>query len=343
MRSSLPKAAAAIIACLLVISLGACTSTTKPEVRDASTADVEADGWPRVVTDETGDLIKIPSKPERIVSTSVSVTGTLLSLDAPVVATSVAPQNPATDKHGFLNQWGQVASKRSVDALYEIGNFDLEAIRDRKPDLILVSASGADSELEHLDQLREIAPTLLVDYTEKKWTALSADLAKATGTEEAAARNNSIISQRVASLKQSLSIPAGTTTSILSYHQGNISPIAQSTGPHAQLFESLGFTVLDPPAEFDTSMQEREDFSFTSYEGLAKSLPGDTAFLLSSDPEATEQFSSDASLAQLPSVRGGNVFALQESFLLDFFSTQKILDYFENDFPGLAPEAQPHN
>ena len=340
MHSSLSNTAALLLTCFLALSLGACTSAPTPAAREASTATVEADGWPRMVTDETGDLIKIPSKPKRIVSTSVSVTGTLLSLDAPVVGTAVAPQSPATDKHGFLAQWADVASKHSVDALYEIGSFDLEAIRDRKPDLILVSASGADSELEHLDQLRDIAPTLLVDYTEEQWTSLSADLAKATGTEATSTRNNEIIKQRVASLKQSLAISSGTTASILSYHQRNISPVAQSTGPHAQLFEALGFTVVDPPEEFDTSTQEREDFSFTSYDGLAKSLSGDAAFLLSSDPEISEQFSSDESLAHIPSIRQGNVFALQESFLMDFYSAQKILDYFENDFPGLKPETQ---
>ncbi|UYQ77915.1 Fe2+-enterobactin ABC transporter substrate-binding protein [Glutamicibacter sp. JL.03c] len=340
MHSILPKAAGLILTCFLALSLGACTSAPNPEAREASTATVEADGWPRMVTDETGDLIKIPSKPERIVSTSVSVTGTLLSLDAPVVGTAVAPQSPATDKHGFLSQWADVASKHSVDALYEIGSFDLEAIRDRKPDLILVSASGADSELEHLDQLRDIAPTLLVDYTEEQWTSLSADLAKATGTEAASTRNNEIIKQRFASLKESLAIPSGTTASILSYHQGNISPVAQSTGPHAQLFEALGFTVVDPPEEFDTSTQEREDFSFTSYDGLAKSLSGDATFLLSSDPEILQQFSSDETLAHIPSIRQGNVFALQESFLMDFYSAQEILDYFDSDYPGLKPETQ---
>ncbi|MNW30471.1 Ferrienterobactin-binding periplasmic protein precursor [compost metagenome] len=340
MHSSLSKATTLILTCFLALSLGACTPAPHSDVREASTAKVQADGWPRVVTDETGDRINIPSKPERIVSTSVSVTGTLLSLDAPVIGTSVAPQGPATDKHGFLIQWADVASKRSVDALYEIGSFDLEAIRDRKPDLILVSASGADSELEHLEQLREIAPTLLVDYTDEKWSSLSADLAKATGTEAAETRNNEAIKQRVASLKQSLAIPSGTTVSILSYHPGNISPIAQSTGPHAQLFEALGFTVVDPPEEFDTSTHEREDFSFTSYDGLATSLTGEATFLLSSDPEISEQFSSDETLAHIPSIRQGNVFALQESFLMDFYSAQKILDYFENDFPGLNPETQ---
>jgi len=342
-RPSKLKIVASILICLLTFSLGACTSTANPEAREVSTATVESNDWPRVVTDETGDLIKIPAKPQRIVSTSVSATGSLLALNAPVIATAVAPQSPATDKHGYLRQWAKVASKRSVDALYEIGNFDLEAIRDSKPDLIIVSASGADSALVHLEQLREIAPTLLVDYTEKKWTALSVDLVKATGTEEAAASKNAIINRRVAGLKRSLAIPAGTTASILSYHQGNISPIAQSTGPHAQLFEALGFTVADPPKEFDTSAQEREDFAFTSYAGLAKSVSGDVAFLLASDSEAVEQFTTDTSLGLLPSIRGGNVFALQESFLLDFYSTQKILDYFENDFPGLTPAAQPQN
>src|SRR3546814_7684230 len=67
-----------------------------------SSADADSDAdsaasqgnWPRTVETPKGP-VEITSKPERIVSTSVTLTGTLLSIDAPVVAT--ASTGPNTD------------------------------------------------------------------------------------------------------------------------------------------------------------------------------------------------------------------------------------------------------
>lgn len=340
MSSRLQKFALVLGAGLLAGSLGACSATPSPQQREAGTASVETGHWPHTFNDATGTAVKLPAKPERIVSTSVSLTGSLLALEAPVVASATAANGPATDADGFLKQWAGIAADRNVDPLHEIGKFNLEDIAEQEPDLIVVAVSGADSEIDQLDQLRAIAPTVAVDYAGKDWTELSEDLGRATGTEERAAQNAELVAQRAAALRETLALPPGTTASIVSYNPGGISPVAKDSGPHAKLFAALGFDLAGAAEKFDTSTQPRDDFSFSRYEDLPETASGDAVFLLSAETDDAEAFTSDASLAQLPAVRNGDVFALGESFLLDFYSAQEILDYFEEEFPGLDAAAR---
>ncbi|BCL41889.1 hypothetical protein OIPHN260_13910 [Enterobacter roggenkampii] len=97
--------------------------------------------WPRQVTDSRG-VHTLESKPTRIVSTSVTLTGSLLAIDAPVVASgATTPNNRVADGQGFLRQWGDMAKQRKVARLY-IGEPSAEAVAAQMPDLILISATG---------------------------------------------------------------------------------------------------------------------------------------------------------------------------------------------------------
>ncbi|MGH3654094.1 Fe2+-enterobactin ABC transporter substrate-binding protein [Glutamicibacter sp.] len=336
MRPSLSRIAVVLCIGALAFSLGSCATAPAEQARDTGTAAFEVGHWPRTFTDSMHNAIRIPAKPERIVSTSVGLTGSLLALDAPVIASATAPEGPDADGDGFFKHWADVASDRKVEPLYEIGKFDLEEIKDQKPDLIVVAATGADSEVDSLGALRKIAPTIVVDYADKDWNELSKLLGEATGTEEKAQQNTAAVSERVSTIRSMLAIPSGTTASIISYAAHGISPIAKTTGPYAQLFRGLGFTVVSAPKKFDTSTQPREDFSFVSYNDLPATLTADATFLLAAGKKATTAFTSDESLAQLPSVQSGSVFPLTSPHLLDYYAAQKILDYFEHDFPGLS-------
>lgn len=336
MRPSLSRIAVALCISALAFSLGSCATAPAEPARDAGTAAFEVGHWPRTVTDSMHHAVMIPAKPERIVSTSVGLTGSLLALDAQVIASATAPKGPDADGDGFLKHWADVASDRKVDPLYEAGKFDLEEIAEQKPDLIVVAATGADSEAGQLSALRKIAPTIVVDYADKDWNELSQLLGEATGTEDKAQQNTAAVNDRISALKSILAIPSGTTASIVDYAAGGTSPIAKSTGPHAQLLKGLGFTVVSAPRQFDTSTQPREDFSFVSYQNLPAALTGDAAFLLSAEKTTALEFTADESLAQLPSVQSGSVFPLGAPHLLDYYAAHEILDYFEHDFPDLS-------
>ncbi len=132
---------------------------------------VQAADWPRQITDSRGTHT-LESQPQRIVSTSVTLTGSLLAINAPVIASgATTPNNRVADDQGFLRQWSKVAKERKLQRLY-IGEPSAEAVAAQMPDLILISATGGDSALALYDQLSTIAPTLIINYDDKSWQAL---------------------------------------------------------------------------------------------------------------------------------------------------------------------------
>ena len=142
--------------------------------------------WPRQITDSRGPHT-LESQPLRIVSTSVTLTGSLLAIDAPVVASgATTPNNRVADGQGFLRQWSDVAKARKLSRLY-IGEPSAEAVAAQMPDLILISATGGDSAMMLYDQLSTIAPTLIINYDDKSWQALLIQLGEITGHEKQAA------------------------------------------------------------------------------------------------------------------------------------------------------------
>lgn len=334
MRYPLPKKALALSAtALLALTLGACSSDAAdsgPTAGSSSSAE-----WPRTITHEAGETV-IDAQPETIVSTSLSVTGTLLAIDAPVTATSVSKARGGTaDENGFFAQWADVAIERGIDPLYTIGELDLEAVIAEDPDLIVVSTSGADSVLDQYDALSEIAPTIVVNYGDQTWQDLAVELGEATGLEDEAASVVEKFDKSLAEVSEALAIKEGTTASIVSYNAGDVSPVGKGTGPHAQLLDALGFTVAEPDEQYDTSAQKREDFAFTSYEGLSASVTGDYAFLISSTEKTVEEFSTDPTLANLAAVKTGQVYSMgPESFRLDYYSASNIVDWFKTSFPA---------
>ena len=149
-------------------------------------AAVQAADWPRQITDSRGTHT-LESQPQRIVSTSVTLTGSLLAIDAPVIASgATTPNNRVADDQGFLRQWSKVAKERKLQRLY-IGEPSAEAVAAQMPDLILISATGGDSALALYDQLSTIAPTLIINYDDKSWQSLLTQLGEITGHEKQAA------------------------------------------------------------------------------------------------------------------------------------------------------------
>jgi iron complex transport system substrate-binding protein len=67
------------------------------------------EGRPRNFVNADGSTTVIPGKPQRIFSTSVSSTGTLLAIDAPVVASGSAGNGT------FFAQWAALARQRKVE------------------------------------------------------------------------------------------------------------------------------------------------------------------------------------------------------------------------------------
>ncbi len=101
------------IGLLFLTLLSACNDAT---ISDQQSKPLTvSDGWPKKITSSYGD-ITLTSPPKRIVSTSVSITGTLLAIDAPVIASGGTLANsPVADKDGYFYQWRSVANERTLN------------------------------------------------------------------------------------------------------------------------------------------------------------------------------------------------------------------------------------
>ena len=73
--------------------------------------------WPVTIKGDDGVDVEIKAEPKSIVSTSVTLTGSLLALDAPVVASTPAKKkDEKTDDNGFFTQWSKQATGRQAKA-----------------------------------------------------------------------------------------------------------------------------------------------------------------------------------------------------------------------------------
>lgn len=283
--------------------------------------------WPRQVTDSRG-VHTLESKPTRIVSTSVTLTGSLLAIDAPVVTSgATTPNNRVADGQGFLRQWGDIAKQRKIARLY-IGEPSAEAVAAQMPDLILISATGGDSALALYDQLSAIAPTLIINYDDKSWQALLTQLGAITGHEKQAAERIAAFDKQLAQVKQQMTLPPQPVNAIVYTAAAHSANLWTAESAQGKLLHQLGFTLADLPAGLQTSTSQgkRHDIIQLGGENLATGLNGEGLFVFAGDEKDVAAIYANPLLAHLPSVKNKRVWALgTETFRLDYYSAMLVL------------------
>lgn len=284
-----------------------------------------AEDWPRTIAQPGGDLV-LQAPPQRIVSTSPSLTGILLAIDAPVIATAAAVTGPLTDDNGFFRQWAEIAHARGVEVLYPNLAFDIEALVIAEPDLVIVSATGGDSALPFVAELQaQDMPVMVLDYSTDSWEELAARLGHATGHEEDVARVTQDFAERAARAKAAFIRPHG-TVSIVSYNFAGTYAVSRPSSAQAKVLADLGFTVTGLPPALEGQIVRPGDFDFISHEVLPAAIAGDSVFLLNGTPETVAAFRADPVLANLPAVREGRVYPLgPTSFRVDYYSGLEII------------------
>lgn len=290
--------------------------------------------WPRQVTDSRG-VHTLEHKPTRIVSTSVTLTGSLLAIDAPVVASgATTPNNRVADGQGFLRQWGDIAKQRKVARLY-IGEPSAEAVAAQMPDLILISATGGDSALALYDQLSAIAPTLIINYDDKSWQALLTQLGAITGHEKQAAGRIAAFDTQLAQVKQQMTLPPQPVNAIVYTAAAHSANLWTAESAQGKLLHQLGFMLADLPAGLQTSTSQgkRHDIIQLGGENLATGLNGEGLFVFAGDEKDVAAIYANPLLAHLPSVKNKRVWALgTETFRLDYYSAMLVLQRLEAIF-----------
>ena len=283
--------------------------------------------WPRQITDSHG-VHTLEQKPTRIVSTSVTLTGSLLAIDAPVIASgATTPNNRVADAQGFLRQWGDVAKARKVTRLY-IGEPSAEAVAAQMPDLILISATGGDSALALYDQLSTIAPTLVINYDDKSWQALLTQLGGITGNEQQAAARIAEFDKQLATVKQQIKLPPQPVSALVYTAAAHSANLWTSESAQGQFLQQLGFTLATLPAGLHASKSQgkRHDIIQLGGESLASGLNGESLFLFAGDEKDADAIYANPLLAHLPAVKNKHVYALgSETFRLDYYSATRVL------------------
>lgn len=283
--------------------------------------------WPRQVTDSRGTHT-LEHAPQRIVSTSVTLTGSLLAIDAPVIASgATTPGNRIADDQGYLRQWGNIAKARHVQRLY-IGEASAEAVAAQMPDLILISATGGDSALALYDQLSAIAPTLVINYDDKSWQQVLTQLGTLTGHEKQAAERIASFDKQLADAKKQLALPPQPVSALVYTPASRSANLWTTESAQGKLLEQLGFTLATPPATLHASqsMGKRHDILQLGGENLAAGLNGESLFMFASSVQDADALQNNPLLSHLPAVQNKHVYPLgTETFRLDYYSASLVL------------------
>ncbi|OUM29951.1 Fe2+-enterobactin ABC transporter substrate-binding protein [Pseudomonas putida] len=265
--------------------------------------------------------------PARIVSTTPSVTGILLAMQAPLVASAAATPSRLTDGKGFFSQWAAVADQREVQVLYRNLQFDIEAVVASAPDLLVVSATGADSAAPHLAELKaQGVPTLVVNYSNQSWQELATELGERTGLQQQA---KAVIQQFDDYTRETAARlqPSPRPVVLIGYNIGGSYSIGRAISPQARLLTGLGFQVRELPEAMAGQVIRATEFQFISRENLAAAIGDADVFLLSADDKDGQAFLSDPVLANLPAVQHQRVYPLgPSSFRIDYYSGRQMLD-----------------
>ncbi|WP_430592419.1 ABC transporter substrate-binding protein [Humidisolicoccus flavus] len=169
MRFIRPLGALALLGALVLTGCSSDTSpeaSGSPEASNSPSSDAAAD---RTVTTDYGDVV-VPGDAERIVVLNYALAGYLYTLDVPVFAT--IPEDADATEGEFSPAWAADAEADGTVFLpWSVDGFDLEAILESDPDLIIGGGIGFPLfQAEQVyDELSAIAPTVLVGKALGSW------------------------------------------------------------------------------------------------------------------------------------------------------------------------------
>ncbi|MFC6579257.1 Fe2+-enterobactin ABC transporter substrate-binding protein [Planomonospora parontospora] len=341
MRTSIRRrwAVSAAAAITAILGLTACSSGTG----GSTAAEPAAAGSPaagsagtRSVTHELGTT-DVPAAPKRIVSVSVTLTGHLLALEAPLIASQATPPGPITDANGFFSQWADVAKERGVQVAYQGFEADIEKVIAAKPDLIIGSASGADSTAKVYDRLKAVAPTVLFRHDDLSWQELMTKLGGALGLEANAQKVIAAYDQRVAEVKGKIKLPEQDV--VLLRDNNTDIPVFTEASAQGALLSSLGFrlhTVDSSLASADNREGgKRLDILTVSQENIVKGFGDSSLFFVSHTADEIATTTAKPLWKDLPAVGDERVHDLGlDSFRIDYYSASNVVDRIEQQFAG---------
>lgn len=342
-KRALAATAAALVA---VAGLSACSNSEEPAASSesttaaASTEAADEAAFPRTIetVDGTGaeTEVTIEAEPENIVSASVSLTGSLLALEAPVVGTGSgtagAPMYPGEE--GFGAQWEDAAVEQGVESLYELEP-NAEAILAQEPDLVVMSNVGQDNATAVYDQLSAVVPVVVIDYSDQSWQDVTTYLGEVTGREDKAEELIADYETKVAEAAEQITLPEQPVNIVTVAAEGAMNFFTEESA-QGQLFTDLGFEIGEVSEDLVGETAQggnRGDITGINAENVPVALNGASVFVLNTKPDQDQVVRDTASLAENTAVAEDRVYGLPAwAFRLDYFSATDLVDYLTEQF-----------
>ena len=158
----------------------------------------------KTVTDNVGNIVEIPTNPQRIASLhTLSTTAMLWDLGAPLIGTATRPKGDENDRP-YIRGVEEVYGVKFQDLdLANYGSFgeDIEQIKASKPDLII----GTVKNTKVYDQLSTIAPTVLIDHYSSDIFSVFRDVASWAGKDAGFATKEAAYRKRLLEVREKFS------------------------------------------------------------------------------------------------------------------------------------------
>ncbi len=281
-----------LLTCMTVMLLVGCSST------NTDTPTVKEEQKTIKVTDVKGE-VEIPEKPERIVDLSGN-SDILSILGYKVIGTA---NSDAYDYKKFPVYLEDTLEGATILGYSMQDTMDIEAIMNLTPDLIIISTVQE----KMYDQLKEIAPTVMIKLEALNWKEDVKSFAKVFNKEEAANTWLQNYDKKAKEAGEKIKATQGSDTSYLSF---------LASGGQFYVFDGAGFgSVLyeDMALAKPEGMPEQKDISLpvVTYEGLAK-IQADHIFVIATD-EDLKVLEENAIWNSLPAVKEGKVTKLAAS------------------------------
>lgn len=262
------------------------TSTVKEEKKTVKITDVKGE-------------VEIPAKPERIVDLSGN-SDVLSILGYKVVGTA---NSDAYDYKKFPSYIEETLKGATIVGYSMQDTMDVEAIMNLNPDLIIISTVQE----KMYDQLKEIAPTVMIKLEALNWKEDIKTFAKTFNKEEAANTWIENYEKKSKEVGDKIKGAQGGETTYLSFlASGGQFYVFDGAGFGNVLYEDLG---LKKPE----GMPKQADISLpvVNYEGLA-AIKADQIFVISTD-EDLKTLEGNSIWNNLPAVKKGKVVKLPAS------------------------------
>jgi len=299
-----------LVACVTSILLVGCGSTN-----NTNNSAVKEKLETVKVTDVKGE-VEIPAEPQRIVDLSGN-SDILSILGYKVIGTA---NSDAYDYKKFPTYLEDTLKDATILGYSMQDTMDIEAIMNLNPDLIIISTVQE----KMYDQLKEIAPTVMIKLEALDWKEDVKTFAKVFNKEEVANAWLTNYHRKSKEARDKVKEAQGKDKTYLSF---------LASGGQFYVFDEAGFgNVLyeDMGLSKPSGMPEQKDISLpvVTYEGLAK-INADHIFVIGTD-EDLKVLEGNTIWNSLPAVKKGNVTKLGASpYFTQGYSSigrEKLLD-----------------